>query len=50
MFEAATYMHIWKDSFGEVLICEKQLYNASDRYTVAVIGKSISDIEIPYFF
>ena len=32
-----------RDSFGEVLTCEKKHDNASNSYTVAVIKKSIPD-------
>jgi hypothetical protein len=37
---------VWEVTFREVLTCESEPDNASDRYTVAVMGKSISDVEI----
>ena len=40
------YKEIWKASLGEVLTCEREPDTASDRYTIAVIGKSIPDVEI----
>jgi hypothetical protein len=51
VFEVTKYRYtkrVWKASFGEVLTCEREPDNASDRYTstVAVIEKSIPDEEI----
>ena len=47
MMLPCVYKEIWKASFGEVLMCEREPYTASDRYTIAaVIRKSIPDVEI----
>ena len=37
---------VWEANFGEVLMCEREPNNAFDKYTIAVIGKSIPDIEV----
>jgi hypothetical protein len=37
------YKEVWEASFEEALMCEREPDNASDRYTVAVIRKSIPD-------
>ena len=40
------HKEVWEASFGEALMCEREPDNASDGYTIAVIGKSIPDGEI----
>ena len=37
---------VWEANFGEVLLCKREPDNASDGYTIAVIGKSIPDVEV----
>ena len=39
-------MSVWEASFGDALMCEREPDNASDGYAVAVIRKSIPDMEI----
>ena len=46
--DATMHMHkeVWETSDGEVLKCEREPDNDSDRCTVGVIRKSIPDMEI----
>ena len=49
VFDATTYYvhkEVWEASDGEALTCEREPDNTSDRYPIAVIGKSIPDVEI----
>ena len=46
VFDATMCTEVWEASFGEALICERERENASDRCTIAVIGKPIPDVEI----
>ena len=39
-------MSVWEASFGDALMYEREPDNASDGYAVAVIRKSIPDMEI----
>jgi hypothetical protein len=48
VFEATYTKRSRCASFGEARTCEGEFDNASDKYTVAVIGKSIPDVEIGF--
>ena len=39
---------LWEASFGDALTCEREPDNASDRYSVAMMRKSIPDIRLDW--
>ena len=49
LYSSLPCIQVWEATFGEVLMCDREPDNASDRYIIAVIGKSIPGMEIILF-